>query len=209
MNLLLFLGQVFLISFSGAMQPGPITATTIVDGARNRYAGALIAVGHGIIEFPLMILIMLGMDKVFKTDIIQIVIGLAGGVLLLIMAIQMWVTSKDADIRASNPVKSKPVIAGILLSASNPYFLIWWATIGLKLATDAKNFGIWAFPLFAITHWAVDCGWLLAISWASFKGKELLGHERYHVILKICSVMMFALSIKFLYDSVSLLISTG
>jgi threonine/homoserine/homoserine lactone efflux protein len=125
------------------------------------------------------------------------------------MAIQMWVTSKNADIGASNPVKSKPVIAGILLSASNPYFLIWWATIGLKLATDARSFGIWAFPLFALTHWSVDCGWLLALSLASFKGKALLGQEKYHVILKICSVMMFALSIKFLYDSVSLLISTG
>ncbi|MHC4636406.1 MAG: LysE family transporter [Planctomycetota bacterium] len=191
------------------MQPGPITATTIVDGAQNRYAGGLIAVGHAVIEFPLMVLIMLGMDKIFKSDKIQIVIGLAGGVILLIMAIQMWITSKDADIGASNPVKSKPVIAGIVLSASNPYFLIWWATIGLKLATDAKSFGILAFPLFAITHWAVDCGWLLALSWASFQGKALLGQERYHVILKICSVMMFALSIKFVYDSISLLISTG
>ncbi|TFG49810.1 MAG: hypothetical protein E4H40_02360, partial [Candidatus Brocadiia bacterium] len=101
-------------------------------------------------------------------------------------------------------VRSKPVAAGILLSAGNPYFLLWWATIGLKLATDARSFGILAFPLFAITHWTVDCVWLLALSWASFKGKKLLGQESYHIVLKVCSAAMFFFSLKFIYDSIAL-----
>jgi len=52
---LFFLAQVLIISCSGAMQPGPVTATAIAMGARNRYAGTLLAIGHGIIEFPLMV----------------------------------------------------------------------------------------------------------------------------------------------------------
>ena len=66
-SLLLFLIQVVGISLSGVMAPGPITAAAIAMGARNRFAGALMAVGHGIIEFPLMILIILGMDKILKS----------------------------------------------------------------------------------------------------------------------------------------------
>jgi len=209
MSLLLFLGQVFIISFSGVMQPGPVTTTAIVDGARNRFAGVLIAVGHGIIEFPLMILILLGLGRIFESPKTQIAIGLVGGLLLLYMAIQMWTTSKAADIGASKPVKSKPVIAGIVLSAGNPYFLIWWATIGLKLATDAKEFGVWAFVLFALTHWSVDCAWLAALSWASFKGATLVGPGCYRIVLKVCSAAMFLFGLKFIYDSVSGLTGLG
>jgi threonine/homoserine/homoserine lactone efflux protein len=61
MDLLFFFLQVFVISFSGAMQPGPVTATVITMAARNRYAGTLLAIRHGIIEFPLMVLIILGL----------------------------------------------------------------------------------------------------------------------------------------------------
>jgi threonine/homoserine/homoserine lactone efflux protein len=87
-DILLFLIQVFIISCSGAMQPGPVTATVITMGARNRYAGMLLAIGHGIIEFPLMVVIILGMGQYFKLPKVQIVIGLTGGVFLLLMAIQ-------------------------------------------------------------------------------------------------------------------------
>ena len=66
MSLLFFLAQVLVISCSGAMQPGPVTATAIAMGARSRYAGSLLAVGHGIIEFPLMVVIILGMGKFFE-----------------------------------------------------------------------------------------------------------------------------------------------
>ena len=59
MVLLLFLGQVVVISLSGVMAPGPVTAAAIGMGARSRYAGMLLAIGHGIVEFPLMILIVL------------------------------------------------------------------------------------------------------------------------------------------------------
>jgi len=78
MALLFFLLKVFVISFSGAMQPGPVTATVITMGTRNRYAGILLAIGHAIIELPLMVLIVLGMGTLFKSEKTQVVIGLAG-----------------------------------------------------------------------------------------------------------------------------------
>ena len=68
MNLFLFLVQVVTISLSGVMAPGPVTAAANAMGARNRFAGAIIAVGHGIVEFPLMILIIVGADKLLKWE---------------------------------------------------------------------------------------------------------------------------------------------
>ena len=156
MGLLAFLIQVFVISFSGAMQPGPVTATVLSMSAKNRYAGALLAVGHGIIEFPLIVLIVLGMGRWFQIEKVQIGIGLIGGAFLLLMAIQMVLSLRSKAQTQNNVLRARPIVAGIILSASNPYFLIWWATVGLALATRASEWGVWAFLLFAVVHWSVD-----------------------------------------------------
>ena len=206
MSLLLFLAQVVVISLSGVMAPGPVTAAAIAMGARSRRAGALIAIGHGIIEFPLMILIMLGMDKVLKSTSTQIVIGLAGGTFLLIMAIQMLRSLKGAENQEAKTAKSGPVVAGIILSAGNPYFLLWWATVGLTLATTATQLGIWAFALFAVAHWLCDLVWLEALSWASFKGSVLLGPRGMRIVLMICSVALLVFGLFFIYNAGSTLI---
>ena len=152
MSVLFFLFEVVLISLSCVMAPGPVTAAAIAMGARNRFAGVLIAVGHGIIEFPLMILIILGMDKILSSSYTKIVIGLAGGVFLLIMAIGMLSSVIKTEEQNVRVVKSGPLVAGIALSGGNPYFLLWWATVGLALATTATQLGVWAFGLFAIVH---------------------------------------------------------
>jgi len=205
-NLLFFLIEVVVISLSGVMAPGPVTAAAIGMGTRSRYAGALIAIGHGVVEFPLMILIVLGAGRILKLPTAQIVIGLAGGAFLLIMAIQMLKSLRSAEKQQAQVTKSAPVLAGIILSAGNPYFLLWWATIGLALATTATGIGIWAFVLFAIVHWLCDLVWLSALSWASFKGSVLLGPRGMRIVLMICSVALFVFGLFFVYNAGSILI---
>ncbi len=195
-----------MISCSGAMQPGPITATVITMGARNRYAGLLLAVGHGIIEFPLMVVIILGMGKYFKLPKVQIVIGLAGGVFLILMAIQALVSLKTKSSVEPKAFSGRPILAGIVLSAGNPYFLIWWATVGLALATQATQWGIWAFGLFALAHWLVDLVWLQTLSWASFKGSVLLGPRGQRIVLTVCLAALFGFGLFFIYNAAGLLL---
>jgi threonine/homoserine/homoserine lactone efflux protein len=204
--LVLFLIKVFVISFSGAIQPGPVTATAITMGARNRWAGVLLAVGHGIIEFPLMVLIILGLGSVFQKTASQIIIGAAGGIVLLYMAASMFKTSAINVDPKAGARKDKPLLAGIVLTASNPYFLIWWATVGLALATDATKFGLYAFALFAVVHWLVDLIWVMALSFTSFHGTMLLGPKSQTIILKICAVAMLIFGLFFIYHAASMLI---
>ena len=137
MAFVFFLFQVLIISCTGAMQPGPVTATVITMGVKDRWAGTLLAVGHGIIEFPLIVIIILGMGKYFQVPKVQIVIGIAGGIFLVLMAIQTFISLKSKIENESKALKGKPVLAGVILSASNPYFLIWWGTVDLALATQA------------------------------------------------------------------------
>lgn len=207
MSLLFFLVQVFVISLSGAMQPGPVTAAAITMGARNRYAGVLLTIGHIIIEFPLIILIILGIGVLLKSTNVRIVIGLAGGMVLLVMAVQMFIASRTEKNAQTKIVKDKPILTGLILSVSNPYFLLWWATVGLALATKAEQFGICAFAMFAAAHWLCDLAWISALSWTSFKGSRLLGPRGRQIIPLICSAALFAFGLFFIYNAVSTLVN--
>ena len=198
LSLFFFLLKAIVVSLSGVMAPGPVTAAAIAKGQRQRFAGALIAVGHGIIEFPLMILIVLGMDELLKSAKTQIVIGLAGGAFLLFMAIQMLRDIGKTDYDPEKSYKSGPVLTGFLLSVGNPYFLLWWASVGLALATEATQLGIWAFALFAVIHWLCDLVWLQVLSWASFKGSALLGPRSQRIVLLVCSLALLFFGLYFI-----------
>lgn len=209
MDLLFFLAQVVVISCSGVMQPGPVTATVITMGTRNRYAGMLLALGHGIVEFPLMVVIVLGVGKFFELRGVQISIGLAGGVFLILMAIQGLNSLRAKTDVEAKAFSGKPILAGIVLSAGNPFFLIWWATVGLALATQAAQWGIWAFVLFALTHFSMDLIWLQILSWASFKGSVLLGPRGLRIVLMFCSAALLVFGLFFIYRATSMLFSWG
>jgi threonine/homoserine/homoserine lactone efflux protein len=188
------------------MQPGPVTASVIKMGARNRWAGTLMAIGHGIIEFPLMIVIILGLGEYFKNQKVQVVIGLAGGFFLLLMAVQSFLSLKTEIGKESKLVRDNPVLAGIILTAGNPYFLLWWATVGLALATEATQWGIWAFGLFAIAHWSVDLIWLQILSWTSFKGSALLGRHGLRIVLIICALALLFFGVFFIYNALRIVL---
>jgi len=86
MGLLLFLFKVFGISLSGALSPGPVTAVAIAMGARNRWAGTLMALGHGVVELPLMVLLIFGVGRFLHIPWVGIGIGLAGGAIMIFSA---------------------------------------------------------------------------------------------------------------------------
>jgi threonine/homoserine/homoserine lactone efflux protein len=199
MGLLLFLSNVFVISLSGALAPGPVTAAAIGMGSSNRWAGLFMALGHGIVEFPLMLLLLLGVGRLLKRPVMSILIGFAGGGFLVFLAVQMVEGLGGSGTGPAHATGSSPLAAGIFLSAGNPYFLVWWATVGLTLITTARNtFGLWAFGLMALVHWSCDLVWLTVLSWASFKGTVLLGPTGRQVVLAVCAAAMFGFGLYFI-----------
>ena len=199
MPLLLFLLRVIGISLSGALAPGPVTAAAIGLGSSDRFAGVLISLGHGIVEFPLMVLLLLGVGRLLKIPYVRIVIGLAGGGFLILLAIQMLQGLAGPGAEQVQTTGSSPLAAGILLSAGNPYFLIWWATVGLTLITTAKDsFGRWGFGLMAVAHWSCDLVWLAALSWVSFEGSVLLGPTGQRIVLALCAAAMLGFGLYFI-----------
>ena len=61
--MVVFLLKPVVVSLSGVMAPGPVTAATFVAGSRRRHAGLWIALGHAVVEVPLMLLLAAGMGE--------------------------------------------------------------------------------------------------------------------------------------------------
>jgi len=212
MNFLFFLAEIVLISLSGVMSPGPMTTVTVGRGNQSPHAGALIAVGHGSVEFPLMIAMFFGIGYVFNMVYVQTAIALIGGAFLLWLGIGMLRSAQQAaldvaaDTVADQDTRS-PVVIGILLSIGNPYFLIWWATVGAALVMRSVEFGVFGFIAFAIAHWLCDLVWSYFLSAMSYKGGQFFGQRFQQVIFAICGVLLIFFSGKLIFDGAQGLLS--
>jgi threonine/homoserine/homoserine lactone efflux protein len=203
-GLIEFLITAFGISLTGVLVPGPMTAATLAAGTRRRHAGALVALGHGTVELPLMILIIVGVGRVFEQDWVKVGIGLAGGAFLLAMGGQLLWTSRRNQPASEISHGRHPFWDGLILSLANPCFLLWWATVGLALASRAVAFGIHGFALFALIHWFCDLVWLEILSLATFQGSQLLAGRGPRIIPAVCGAAMLLFGAKFILDAWSL-----
>ena len=198
-----FFLKAVVISMSGVMAPGPMTAATLAAAVRSPPAGARVALGHAIIEMPLIFLIILvaQVERFLQNGSARIGIGLAGGAFLVWMAAQILLGLRK-PMQAGPPQRERaPLVSGIVLSAGNPYFLLWWATVGLALAAEARLWGIGALGAFAVIHWLCDLAWLEAMSLATFKGARFLGERVHKAFLGFCAAAILLFGEKFLYDA--------
>lgn len=151
---LLLLGATVVISLSGVMMPGPVTAGAIAKGAEDKKAGIKIALGHGLVEFPTIALVYFGLTF-FATSIAKMVIGVVGGILLIYLGIQLF---KPID-EGEEHFPYRASVVGIVTSVANPYFFVWWATVGATLITRALQYGVVFLGIFAVVHWSCDLIW--------------------------------------------------
>ncbi|MEO0293509.1 MAG: LysE family transporter [candidate division WOR-3 bacterium] len=200
MDIVILLFQTIFISLSGVMAPGPLTAVTIGEGSKNSNAGALISFGHGIVEFPLIFFIFFGFKSFIETSLFREVVGIIGGMFLFWMGWDMVRSIKNMRVEGIQR-KRKPVISGILLSLGNPYFIIWWATVGATLIMRFSNFGFIWFIVFVILHWLCDFLWLYFISFISYRGGSFFGKKFQKGVFLFCGIALFFLGGRFIFDA--------
>jgi threonine/homoserine/homoserine lactone efflux protein len=172
-NFYVFLGSVMLISLSGVLMPGPLFAVTIQKSAKSKVAGALIAVGHGLVEFPLMLLIYFLLSQFAIPDFVQVTVGIVGGSLMIFMGVQAFRKRNQPD-DASVSLKRDSVLSGAWTTAANAGFILWWLTIGTALVLNAQLFGLLGFGVFAGVHWSIDFLWYTIVGFLNFKSQRFL-----------------------------------
>jgi len=198
-EILVFFAMVILISFSGVLLPGPMTAATIVKSYSDKWAGAKVAVGHAVVEMPLLAVIALGASAFIEENPLPIqIIGLIGGGYLLFFGITILrdesFISEDSE---QDRISRNAFTLGITTTLLNPGFLIWWATIGILLITQAAEYGLLILIIFAIVHWLSDFSWGLAISFGIQKVKEFYASKVRTIIRYSSAVLILIFGIYF------------
>lgn len=188
-NFYLFLTSVILISLSGVLMPGPLFAVTLKKAAKSKIAGALIAVGHGIVEFPLMFLIFFVLSQFDIPIAVQVAVGLVGGFLMIFMGAQTFRRRHKSE-EAHVGLKRDSVLAGVYTTAANAGFILWWLTIGTTLILNAKLFGLAGFSVFAGVHWLCDFSWYTVAALVIFKSQRFWS-ERTRMGITLFCVAVF------------------
>jgi threonine/homoserine/homoserine lactone efflux protein len=203
-SLVALLVTVTAISLTGVMAPGPVTAVTITKGATRREAGALIALGHAIVELPMIVLIALGFAAVMAVPGVKTAVGLLGGAVLVWMGVSMLRTP-TASLRDTPEVVSGCMLAGLTTTAANPYWFVWWATVGAALIARASAWGVVGVGAFAVTHLLCDLGWLSFLSWGVFTSRKFWTPRVFRVVMVVCGTVLAGFGIYFVVAGLGVL----
>ena len=199
----------FLIALSGAMMPGPLLTAVIGEASRRGFpAGPLIIIGHGILELVLVAAILLGLAPYLQQQGVFVSIALAGAVILLWMAFSMFrsLPTLSLSLETGAPQHSNLIFTGIILSAVNPYWVIWWATIGLGYILHSGQFGIAGIIFFFAGHILADFFWYSTVSGAVAGGKRFLSDRLYRGIIGVCAVLLVVFAGYFFYSGLQRLL---
>jgi threonine/homoserine/homoserine lactone efflux protein len=188
----------FVIGLTGALAPGPTLVATInASIAGDWTTGLKVSLGHAIVELFLVILILLGLATV-ALPYTTVIAGI-GGIALVVFGILTIRGSRKATMRTSEvQTIANPYMAGLVTSAANPYFWIWWLSIGSAMVIAGLEGGLALAGAFMVGHWTADIAWYTLVSTGVSKGKTLFSDTVYQKIMGLCGIFLIIFGVYYL-----------
>ncbi len=200
----------FVIALSGAMMPGPMLTATISESSRRGvWTGPLLVAGHGVLELALLVALMVGLAPLLLKDEVFVGISLAGSVILLWMAYGIFrsLPSLRLEWQDAGKKQGQLMFYGILLSLANPYWYIWWATIGLGYIAQCRTAGMLGIAAFFIGHILGDMAFYGLVSATVAKGRSFLSDRLYRNVLGGCAVFLVGFAFFFAFAGLRKILS--
>jgi threonine/homoserine/homoserine lactone efflux protein len=202
MALLDLMVSVIVVTTSGALAPGPVVFATILEGSRHgAKAGLVFTLAHALVEFPLVLLLAIGFVSI-NQQAIRFFVGILGGLALLFFGFQQARVAIKAEATEQRPNKLKQsglFVTGLALNALNPFFIIWWLTVGAKLILDTLSYGSFAaIPFMYFPHIMIDLAWLVILAYMAMKGRNLIGSKGYRLLLGIFGIVLVMFGLNFI-----------
>ncbi len=192
MNLLSFAVTVVSVSASGVLSPGPLLFATLSHSAKSGVRGGLaVSVGHTIVEFPLVILLSIGALSFISEPIFNFYIRIIGGVVLLVFGFMQLYTFFRPGKQHNKKVLGNPLLIGLAFTGFNPYFIVWWLTVGWSLIVEALSIAfMFGVLLMFILHVWMDYTWLMFVAYVSKKGIDILGTRGYKFLIALSGTVL-------------------
>ena len=96
-------------------------------------------------------------------------------------------------------------MTGALMSAVNPYWIIWWATIGIGYIAQARQFGMAGLMAFFVGHILADLAWYSVISTAIGNGRALFSDRVYQGVIGVCATFLTVMACCLVYRAIATL----
>lgn len=202
------LGASFVMGLSGAMMPGPMLAVDIEGSLRKGFwAGPAVVAGHVVLEIAVVSLLFVGLREILVNPWVSAAIGILGGGYLAWMGAGMIRSALRREIsldsaRTGGGKRTGTYLrlagAGFLLSLTNPYFLIWWATVGLSSLSLAQGLGFMGVAVFYAGHGMADLLWYSVVSAGIATGRRWLNDTVYRIIIALLGLCMAGFSLYFI-----------
>jgi threonine/homoserine/homoserine lactone efflux protein len=192
----------FVIALSGALMPGPLLTATISESSQRGFiTGPLLIAGHAILEVALILALLLGLAPFLKLPAVFVTTALCGSVILFTMAFGMFksLPSLRLSWESDHKQRNHPVLSGILMSVANPYWIIWWATIGLSYILYSRQFGLAGIAFFFAGHILADLIWYSLVAGMVAGGRQYLSDRLYRGLIAVCAVFLVAFAGYFAY----------
>ncbi|MEM0278325.1 LysE family transporter [Pyrobaculum sp.] len=194
MDALSLVAGIMAITPSGAFSPGPLTASAVaLGGARGWRAGLQMALGHTAFELPYVAVLA----YVFQhLDIKSYKAPLAAAAFVFILyfayllAKDAWGILKGASSAPRASKFANPFAAGLALTALNPYFLLWWATVALPIVAALGAQPPYVFAAVYAAHVWMDYFWLGLMAYLGGAAARLLKARGYAVFLLALAALL-------------------
>jgi threonine/homoserine/homoserine lactone efflux protein len=107
--------SVMLISLSGVMMPGPMFAVTLAKSYKSPWAGAQMALGHAVVEVPLILLIRFGFSSFFQRTAVQFSLSIIGGAMIVWLGVSMFMARAKVVREGQNsPYSSQSFLSAVV-----------------------------------------------------------------------------------------------
>ena len=208
MDPLNFAITVIILTASGALAPGPLFFVTITHGARSgTKTGITFSLAHTLIEFSLVMLLAFGLLSVINQPTVRLFFGVAGGIVLMVFGF-MQIRSSLRQTKESEPGQLSTrglFVIGLALTGLNPYFIIWWLTVGANLIFLSLEFAGFLGVIFMyICHVWVDYVWLTLIAGLAKKSAKILEFRWYRVLIGVFGAVLIYFGLAFLFGALGL-----
>jgi len=187
------------------MMPGPMFAVALAKSYKSPWAGVQMSLGHAVIEVPLILLIYFGFARFFENNIVQVVLNLLGGVMVIWLGVGLF-RARAAVVEKGKDLPYNAFVAGILMSALNPLFLLWWATIGGMLIMKFADYGAIGLSTFTVVHWLCDLVWLSFVSVLVYRTRALWGKTFQQGVFLTCGLLLVGFGVWFVVSGVRLVV---
>jgi len=165
----------FIVGLSGAMMPGPLLVYTVTQSLRKGWTtGIRVIAGHAVVEVFIIALMVAGVSHLMGSPVFIRSIAGIGALFMAYMAFSL-ARSHLTDRGSGQEARHGTVWGGMMFTAFNPGFPLWWATAGSALLVEGMKYGgLRGAALVVIGHWGADLGYYTMISILVSKGRESL-----------------------------------